>query len=70
MSNPGRSKERRVPVSPVVAKKQISVESSCVSGPSYEAALEKKLLRSRVQEKVVVITVMLYSIPKSDQQML
>ena len=42
MSSHGKSKKRRVSVSPVVTKKkQFSVESPSPSRPSFEAALEK-----------------------------
>ena len=40
-SSPAKSKKRRVPVSPVAAKKQFSVENPSASRPSFEAALEK-----------------------------
>ena len=46
MSNPGKSKERRVPVSPVVAQIQVFVESPSASRPSFEAALEKSFEKS------------------------
>ena len=55
-SSPGKSKKRRVPVSPVVAKKQFSVESPSASRPSFEAVLER-VLRSRVRKGVIVIAV-------------
>ena len=46
-SSPGKSKKRRLPVSPVVAKKkQFSVESPSVSRPSFKAALEKSIEKS------------------------
>ena len=41
MSSPGKSKRRRVHVSPVVANKHFFVESLSASRPSFEAALEK-----------------------------
>ena len=41
MSSPGKSKKKRVPVSPVVAKKNHSVENPSTSRPSFEVALEK-----------------------------
>ena len=41
VSSPGRSKNRRVPVSPVAEKKQFSVENPSASRPPFEAALEK-----------------------------
>ena len=40
-SIPGKSKMRRVPVSPGVAKEQFSVESPSASRPSFESALLK-----------------------------
>ena len=45
-SNPGKNNKRRVPVSPVVAKKQFSVESPSASRPSFEAVLEKSFQKS------------------------
>ena len=39
LSSPGKGMKRRVPVSPVAAKKQFSVESPSVSRPSSENAL-------------------------------
>ena len=41
LTSPGKSEKKRVPVSPVLAKKQLSVESSSASCPSFEVALEK-----------------------------
>ena len=41
LSSPGESKKRQVPVRPVAARQQFSVESPSVSPPSYEAALGK-----------------------------
>ena len=41
VSSPGKSKKMRVPVSPVVAKKEFSVEGPPASRPSIEAAFEK-----------------------------
>ena len=45
-SIPGKSRKRRLPVSPGVAKKQFSLESPSASRPSYEAALEKSFEKS------------------------
>ena len=42
----GRSKRRRVPVSPLATKVQFSVESPSASRPSFEAALEKSFEES------------------------
>ena len=42
VSSPWKRKKKRVPVSPVAAKKKhFSVESPCASRPLFEAALEK-----------------------------
>ena len=57
MSSPGKSERRRVPVSPVVAKKQFSNESPSASCPSFEAAPEEGFEKSGAK-KVVVIAVM------------
>ena len=43
---PGKSKKRRLPVSPGVANKQFSVESPSASRPSFESALEKSFEES------------------------
>ena len=45
-SSPGKSKKKRVSVSPGVAKKQFSVESRSASRPSFESALEKSFENS------------------------
>ena len=45
-SNPGKSKNRRTPVSPGVAKKQFSVASPSASRPSFESALQKSFAKS------------------------
>ena len=46
MSSPGKSKKRRVPVSPVVARKQFFVESPSASRHSFDAVLEKSFENS------------------------
>ena len=46
MSIPGKSQKRRVPVNPVVAKNQFSVENPSASRPSFEVALEKSFKKS------------------------
>ena len=56
-SSPGKSKNRRAPVSPVVAKKQFSVSSPSASRPSFESALQKSFEKSGRKE-VVAIAVM------------
>ena len=45
-SSRGKSKKRRAPVSPGVAKKQFSVASPSASRPSFESALQKKFEKS------------------------
>ena len=45
-SSPGKSKKRREPVSPGVAKNQFFVESPSASRPSFESALEKSFEKS------------------------
>ena len=56
-SSPGKSKKKRMPVSPGVAKKQFSVESPSASHPSFDSALQKSFEKSG-REEAVVITVM------------
>ena len=46
VSSPGTSEKRRVPVSPVAATKQFSVESPSASRPSFEVVLEKSFEKS------------------------
>ena len=45
-SSPGKSKKRRMPVSPGVSRKQFSVESPSGSHPSFESALQKSFEKS------------------------
>ena len=49
MSSPGKSERRRMRVSPVVAKKEFSLDSPSASRPSFEAALEKSFKKSGVR---------------------
>ena len=48
-SSPGKSKKKRVPVSPSVMKKQFSVSSPSASRPSFESALQKSFEKSGVR---------------------
>ena len=51
-SKPGKSKQRRVLVSPGVAKKQFSVASQSASHPSFESALQKSFEKSGARRNV------------------
>ena len=48
-SSPGKSKKRQAPVSPVVAKKQLSVASPSASRPLFESALQNSFEKSRAR---------------------
>ena len=57
-SSLGKSKKRRVPVSPVVAKKNNFLLKIRLLANLHLKLLLKKVLRSRVREGLVVIVVM------------
>ena len=59
VSSPGKRKKKRVPVSPVAAKKNISLLKVRVLAVLYLKLLLRRVLRNWVREKVVVIVVML-----------
>ena len=58
MSNLGKGKKRRVPVNPVVAKKNFSLLKVRLLAVLHLKQLLKRVSRSRVREEVLVIAVM------------